>query len=100
MARAVGKYIAQGIQHAISFALGYFSGSSSEDSNSNDKNNGLVNNEIKIIEKESQKSHIEYMVYVVAFIICIALLFKVIKCIRQRKVKNTDTELDLFNTIV
>lgn len=90
-----------------SFALGYFTSSETGDkTDSNDKNSGVINNEIKIVEKEEKKEHIEYMVYAIAVIVLLFFLIKSAKHIKAkftRKQTNTrdeEHELDRFAHVV
>lgn len=99
-AATIGKYVAHAAVSATSFILGYFAGKPSESENSNDKNNGLVNNEIKIIERESPKFHVEVMVYVIVAIIIIIFLIKLCKCVKSKKVKSSDSEENEMISIV
>lgn len=68
-----------------SFGLGYFTGSETgEKTDSNDKNSGVINNEIKIVEKEQSKGHIDYIVYGLATIVLIIFLVKCAKLIKAK----------------
>lgn len=67
-----------------SFGLGYFAGDSDEKVDSNDQNSGVINNEIKIVEKEQPKEHIEYLVYIIAAIVLVVFL---VKCVKHIKAK-------------
>lgn len=79
IAAAVGSLL-------TTFGLGYWAGSSgtSEEVKSSDSNTGMINNDIKIIEKES-KIHVEIILYIIVAIICGVSLIKCIKCIRKKK---------------